>query len=657
MKRLLVFVFCLFGVVAQAQDALSVTYSGGQFSVIEYEWTSDGSGDATGRTSENVPGVLYSIATVPSATDAPTDDYDIVVKQVFDDLSGNDVVLASDVISGAAADRDTADTEIVEFWPTDLFQTHGKIQIEVSNAGSAKAGKIRLFIYRTLVIQYPPGGSNGIPLGGAAARILQYTSPATAKWVAMSGDATIADGGAVTVNTLGALDLTDPNADRIGFWDDSEGLFAWLTVGNNLSISGTQLNASLAGGGLTAEDIDTEAELETLLTDVTDVYTNNDTDVLLESDVDGLTLTIGAGTIKFKINNPSGNIGLAANGTAMVESGMVAEGSMVDDLEQWLIFDDPTSTDKTHTLPDRSGTLLQSGDTLTGDVTATFDTDGSTSTTIATDSVALTTDTTGNYVASITNGTGITGGNGGSEGAALTLALSFLGLQTLTDPGADRFLYWDDSESTFAWGTVSTGLDLTTTNLTSTLGTAIDSAEITNGAIVDEDINASAAIARSKLAVKTPIWLSAGSATPTTTTGAAAPALDADDNWAMSFGKGEFAFWQIPLPSDFDGSVENIVFYWYMDSAMEDVTWSLAVVVFSDASNTTMDAAYGSENSASADGSGETVNSIQETSLSASSLLGASSNAGFFCKVRVKATTTAGSFTNEPQLVGVKLEY
>jgi len=43
--------------------------------------------------------------------------------------------------------------------------------------------------------------------------------------------------------------------------------------------------------------------------------------------------------------------------------------------------------------------------------------------TIQPDSVALTTDTTGNYVASITNGSGITGGDGGSEGAALTLSL------------------------------------------------------------------------------------------------------------------------------------------------------------------------------------------------------------------------------------------
>lgn len=98
------------------------------------------------------------------------------------------------------------------------------------------------------------------------------------------------------------------------------------------------------------------------------------------------------------------------------------------------------------TTRDAAGTLLLSGDTLTGDVTATFDTDGTTATTIAGDSVALTTDTTGNYVASITNGTGITGGDGGSEGATLTLA--------------------------------------------ATLGTAIDSTEITDNVILEADLKA-----------------------------------------------------------------------------------------------------------------------------------------------------------------------
>lgn len=35
--------------------------------------------------------------------------------------------------------------------------------------------------------------------------------------------------------------LADPNADRIGFWDDSAGTFAWLTASTGLDITGTNL--------------------------------------------------------------------------------------------------------------------------------------------------------------------------------------------------------------------------------------------------------------------------------------------------------------------------------------------------------------------------------------------------------------------------------
>ncbi len=64
---------------------------------------------------------------------------------------------------------------------------------------------------------------------------------------------------------------------------------------------------------------------------------------------------------------------------------------------------------------------------LSGDVVGTADFDGSAgisiATTIQANSVALGTDTTGNYVTSITNGSFLTGGDGGSESAALTLAV------------------------------------------------------------------------------------------------------------------------------------------------------------------------------------------------------------------------------------------
>jgi hypothetical protein len=41
--------------------------------------------------------------------------------------------------------------------------------------------------------------------------------------------------------------LVDPNADRMVFWDDSAGSYAYLTPGTGLSITGTTINATAAG--------------------------------------------------------------------------------------------------------------------------------------------------------------------------------------------------------------------------------------------------------------------------------------------------------------------------------------------------------------------------------------------------------------------------
>jgi hypothetical protein len=43
--------------------------------------------------------------------------------------------------------------------------------------------------------------------------------------------------------------LSDPNADRILFWDDSAGAFTWLTAGSGLTITDTTITASGSGGG------------------------------------------------------------------------------------------------------------------------------------------------------------------------------------------------------------------------------------------------------------------------------------------------------------------------------------------------------------------------------------------------------------------------
>ncbi|MFI5405029.1 MAG: beta strand repeat-containing protein [Nitrososphaerales archaeon] len=76
------------------------------------------------------------------------------------------------------------------------------------------------------------------------------------------------------------------------------------------------------------------------------------------------------------------------------------EGSSSDAFEGTLGSNDITGIDKSWNLPNFSGDVVVSGHAFTGDVAATLDTDNSTALTIQADSVALGTDTTGNYAGS-----------------------------------------------------------------------------------------------------------------------------------------------------------------------------------------------------------------------------------------------------------------
>ena len=116
---------------------------------------------------------------------------------------------------------------------------------------------------------------------------------------------------------------------------------------------------------------------------------------------------------------------------------IIFEGTGVNDgSETTLVITNPTA-DRTITIPNADGTVAfgtgtanqvaywSATNTLTGE-NQLATSRGGTGASSLTDLIALTTHTTGNYVQSITNGSGISGGNGGSEGAALTLALGAL---------------------------------------------------------------------------------------------------------------------------------------------------------------------------------------------------------------------------------------
>jgi hypothetical protein len=132
-----------------------------------------------------------------------------------------------------------------------------------------------------------------------------------------------------------------------------------------------------------------------------------------------------------------------------------------------------------------TATTLATGRTisLTGDVAGTsgsFDGSGNVSiaATIQANSVALGTDTTGNYVQSVANGSYLTGGGGASEGTALTLGVDATSANTASKVVAR------DGSGNFSAGTITAAL----TGNAST-ATTLQTARTINGVSFDGSAN------------------------------------------------------------------------------------------------------------------------------------------------------------------------
>lgn len=199
MKRLLLILLALAaGFSAFGQDSLTVETAGGQLSKIEYSWTSDGSGAAVGVTTTVVPGAIYSVSTTPDTVAVPTDNYDIVLQNVVPTFAGTDTTLSTDRAGGLLANRDSVNAELVEFWPSGIYTSQGKLKITISNAGASKSGKVVVTVHRNLNLNGFTGAF-AVPPGNTLGTIAQWGSPGTPKWVTVSGDATIEDGGNIEV--------------------------------------------------------------------------------------------------------------------------------------------------------------------------------------------------------------------------------------------------------------------------------------------------------------------------------------------------------------------------------------------------------------------------------------------------------------------------
>ena len=101
---------------------------------IKWSWTSTAGGAADKATTEAYSGDVLMLATDPGSTAAPTDNYDITI------TDGNGL----DVLAGAGANRDTANTEYV--LAASLGACDGVLTLNVTNSGSAKQGDVYLYI-------------------------------------------------------------------------------------------------------------------------------------------------------------------------------------------------------------------------------------------------------------------------------------------------------------------------------------------------------------------------------------------------------------------------------------------------------------------------------------------------------------------------------
>ncbi len=316
---------------AQAQDVLTVTETGGQVASVVFEWTSDGSGDAVGRTAAVIPGILFAASTQPgTGAEEPSAAYDVVVYQVFSTLGGGTAVIEVDLAEGDLADLSAVAPTYHGMWPSEVRPLAGMIQIEVSGAGAANEGRVELAVARHLALQ-----THELSLvGGTAGQVLQYSAPGLTKYVSLSGDGSLADGGAFSL-APGAISsrtgVTPVSGDYVLLWDATDSALKKVNASEFLGGGGGGAVDSVNGATgvvvLDADDIDDTSTTHKFVTaaDVTKLgnlsgTNTGDQTITLTGDVTGS----GTGSFAATVANDAVTNAKAAN---MAESTLKGRAS------------------------------------------------------------------------------------------------------------------------------------------------------------------------------------------------------------------------------------------------------------------------------------------------------------------------------------------
>lgn len=102
---------------------------------VKWTWTCSDTGAGSKATSSSYFGQVLALVTDPgNGGAAPTDNYDITITDAD----------SYDVLQGAGADRDTANTETAV--PAAVSVGFGVLTLTLANAGNAKSGTATLYI-------------------------------------------------------------------------------------------------------------------------------------------------------------------------------------------------------------------------------------------------------------------------------------------------------------------------------------------------------------------------------------------------------------------------------------------------------------------------------------------------------------------------------
>ena len=304
-------------------------------------------------------------------------------------------------------------------------------------------------------------------------------------------------------------DQTGANANDIGFifergsdtnvaiiWDESSNQFALInttetgTTAGNVSI-GSYANltvSTLISSGITYPTSDgTNGQVIVTNGSGTLSFTDISTSLSISGDsgtdtvnllTDTLSFSGTANEITTSVTNNTVTIGLPSNITTNASTANAWATARTITLGGVLSGDVSIdgSSNVTLTAAHTSDPVITLTGAVTGSGTMTNLGDVSISTS---GNFALGTDTTGNYVASITNGNYITGGNGGSESAALTLAVDATTTNTASKVVAR------DASGNFAAGTITANL----TGNASTASAWATARSITLGGVLSGDVS------------------------------------------------------------------------------------------------------------------------------------------------------------------------